>query len=806
MIRNNFLILVAALMLGAQAASAQRVQAPFGPGGTWNVYELVPDVVTWEQAMAEAEAHQFQNVDGRLMDIHSAAENALAESYTTFTLWIGLTDREGAAPDVFQWGQWSPQESFNLPDPAHQGWAWTSGEPVSYVRWESTPQDRSSRRDAVYMFATGFWQDDTSGFLTDLPVTPVRQPGTSGDESGASKSAYMVEYPIQSPIPLPGVEIYRHTPRMPTQMPGIRGGQGTLGLSEYRGNDLVMERGIEVVQYLESISGADQKPRSFDAQLTKADVANLVTGGPVIKDPPLPFPSNAGGGAGDGRISVAQGSIYVPVAGKYTIQVHSADGFGLKIGDTPFTAAGRNGAIDGVDPEVLYYPRFTGDSDARGVIELSAGKHDFQFYSWGASFLAHWEITSAMGEYPRREDLQWKVIGDGSLSAETSRGAAPLVLVEPATVINVDSANGGDVTSSAGAEAAIRSALDNGTGLRRQDVTTVVLRDTVGIKFRPGLGLEPDETFLLPINDPQVGGSRLEANAFSTGVFGKFTIDDGDGVDGELQPITVSLHSDDRSQLRVIGADFLKVNGGTLEERPDGDVQLVSSKTLPNGNVSGLLQLQEGKEYSFEAFGYDRTLGSGLEIWAAWGEQLQSTTLDPMIAFPLSTNDQQRMMPVNVGFTFVADDFVPMRGDYNVNGVLDAGDLDIQSLAIKQADPSFDLNQDSQVDYADRLVWIHSIANTVVGDANFDRLFTTADLVAVFQAGRYETAQSALWSEGDFNGDFRFTTSDLVVSFQDGAYEAVRAQAIPEPAGWLVSMTGFLFVMGRRVVRRRAAC
>ncbi len=56
------------------------------------------------------------------------------------------------------------------------------------------------------------------------------------------------------------------------------------------------------------------------------------------------------------------------------------------------------------------------------------------------------------------------------------------------------------------------------------------------------------------------------------------------------------------------------------------------------------------------------------------------------------------------------------------------------------------------------------------GDSNLDGIFDSSDLVQVFQFGRYETNQPALWSEGDWNTDGYFDTSDLVLAFQSGGY------------------------------------
>jgi hypothetical protein len=66
------------------------------------------------------------------------------------------------------------------------------------------------------------------------------------------------------------------------------------------------------------------------------------------------------------------------------------------------------------------------------------------------------------------------------------------------------------------------------------------------------------------------------------------------------------------------------------------------------------------------------------------------------------------------------------------------------------------------------------------GDANGDGLFNSTDLVHVFQFGKYQTGQPALWSEGDWNGDGYFDTSDLVLAFQSGGYASdATPRAVP---------------------------
>jgi hypothetical protein len=63
------------------------------------------------------------------------------------------------------------------------------------------------------------------------------------------------------------------------------------------------------------------------------------------------------------------------------------------------------------------------------------------------------------------------------------------------------------------------------------------------------------------------------------------------------------------------------------------------------------------------------------------------------------------------------------------------------------------------------------------GDANGDGVFDSADLVQVFQAGRYEAspAQPVTFAEGDWNLDGRFSSRDLVMAFQAGSFQLVPA-------------------------------
>ncbi len=90
----------------------------------------------------------------------------------------------------------------------------------------------------------------------------------------------------------------------------------------------------------------------------------------------------------------------------------------------------------------------------------------------------------------------------------------------------------------------------------------------------------------------------------------------------------------------------------------------------------------------------------------------------------------------------------------------------IDTGSLREDDPAT-LNNTTAVDaFYDR------VRNTV-GDANLDGRFDSADLIQVFQRGKYEDteAQNAVWDEGDWDGDGDFTTSDIVLAFTYGTYE-----------------------------------
>jgi hypothetical protein len=146
-----------------------------------------------------------------------------------------------------------------------------------------------------------------------------------------------------------------------------------------------------------------------------------------------------------------------------------------------------------------------------------------------------------------------------------------------------------------------------------------------------------------------------------------------------------------------------------------------------------------------------------------------------------------------------------LTGDFDSNGALDVADIDALAAAIRNnsTDAKFDVNGDGSVNAADHTTWVKGLKHTWIGDADLDGLFNSSDFVAVFQAGKFETAQPASWGEGDWNGDNQFGSSDFVAAFQDGGYEKGPLPAtasVPEPATACLFGLGvfILFYRGRK--------
>jgi hypothetical protein len=148
----------------------------------------------------------------------------------------------------------------------------------------------------------------------------------------------------------------------------------------------------------------------------------------------------------------------------------------------------------------------------------------------------------------------------------------------------------------------------------------------------------------------------------------------------------------------------------------------------------------------------------------------------------------------------------PVIGDFDRNGVLDAGDIDLLTAQVISGEGSvlFDLDANGTVDRQDRHLWVNELRRTYFGDSNLDGQFDTGDLVTVFQVGQYEDQLpgNSSWASGDWNGDSEFDTEDFVFVFQFDAFERgprARPVSVSEPhtCGLLIVGSLSLIALGK---------
>ena len=223
-------------------------------------------------------------------------------------------------------------------------------------------------------------------------------------------------------------------------------------------------------------------------------------------------------------------------------------------------------------------------------------------------------------------------------------------------------------------------------------------------------------------------------------------------------------------------------------------------------------KMEEGHTFGFN-IGMDDDDGADLEIQYWWANRARPLDFTPeayedgdTIADYLPADDSWAI-DADGRLTFGATGEITLGGmagpvgDLDGSGSLDASDLDVLAQYMKDANLAGDFDGDGDVDGDDRVTWIHDVQGSWMGDSNFDGEFSSADFVAVFTTGKYETGEAAGYAEGDWNGDMEFTSGDFVAAFTDGGYEMgprAATAAVPEPSSLALLALGTLLLFPRR--------
>lgn len=617
----------AVLLLPATAGAQVIFQAPYGPGGTWRIYQTTPGTTaTFKDALAAArDAVDPINstVHGDLASVTSAGkENFLRRSVILLAgdMWMGLTDREGVAAGAQE------SQSFGIGNRTN-GWAFTNGDAYSYMNWNAGEPNNAGAggaEDAVH-FGGGGWNDNQSGYDENQPITPILQANSSASENNSPPSfLYVIEFATNSPTPFPNIRVGSIFPPGST-LPGPLNTAGNWSVREVRERPLAGNIFDAVDQ---AFGGLGTITEAQSPYLDFTDPNTNAPGGPILTTTPFRFLSDTDGDD-DNILNIAKTRIKITEPGDYTIQVRSDDGFALRIKGQTFKAFNGDGYIDPLDSSTMVFERGTGDSNSRGVVTLAAGEYDVEFVNWEGASGAYYEVTSASGNRLNAGEAQWLPLGSAtSLPAINTLNTVYLT----AAGALVDNAN---IRDRAGVLPAMRAimAANIEAELASPGSGRVYSGPRPKLELQEGdpkVALAADDTTVNPLDRmPFNNSDGTNANNYITKVEGSFKVAadaNGNATTGEMIDVTFGLFCDDGASMRIIGQDFTKgvsLTAGQVVTLPEleGDKTLTADFYTGNTNTYGVVKLKEGSTYEFVCYMYEGGGGSNFNLRWQLGDQ-----------------------------------------------------------------------------------------------------------------------------------------------------------------------------------------
>ena len=138
----------------------------------------------------------------------------------------------------------------------------------------------------------------------------------------------------------------------------------------------------------------------------------------------------------------------------------------------------------------------------------------------------------------------------------------------------------------------------------------------------------------------------------------------------------------------------------------------------------------------------------------------------------------------------------PLRGDFDMDGDLDANDIDLLSLDVHTGggDLTFDLNDDGLVDQEDRNAWVENVFGTFFGDADLNKTIELADFLSL--ANGFDMPGG--WANGDFDGNGTVLFPDFLLLSSNFGKSATAVAAVPEPNAAMLLLVGLVSLVRRR--------
>ncbi len=372
------------------------VAAPFGPGGTWNVYRVVDVAATFPEAVkraaAEPEPTGTAGVKGHLATISSAAENMFVKQLVDGDdTWIALTDSTdfGASPGGHS---------------TTKGWAWITGEPLTFTAWRPAQPDdwhgEGLGEDAVAIGPGGLWSDG----------------GIALRSQKDTRHRYVIEWETNSPKPPRGTVPLRPVLDEALPWPALVEDKWNVALFRLDATPWSLRQALEMAklerpaetipldELIVSFESGSSRPRTF-----------------VHKTDTLP-----GLGRDNAGVSLARTTLRLEKPTTLSVLVHANDGFACRIPGAQWTNASGDGVIDPLDPWTFTVSIARPTGRGAATAELPAGVHEVQVAHFNSRQTASVEVLAAEGSHRSDDDFAgWQPIG------RTSAESPPLPRLGP---------------------------------------------------------------------------------------------------------------------------------------------------------------------------------------------------------------------------------------------------------------------------------------------------------------------------------------------------------------------------------------